>query len=64
MDEIGRIQRKQSDSPEVSELDQLNRSIPFNIAACIFITAAILITYVVILFPIVLLGKNLRVKAE
>ena len=64
MDEFSRIERKQSDSPDESELDQLNRDIPFNIAACIFITAAILILYVIILFPIALVGKNLRIKPE
>jgi len=60
-DDFTRLERKQSDSPDATELDQLNSSVHVNIAGCILMITAILITYLILLFPFTLVGKNLRV---
>lgn len=63
LDEFGRAQRKQSDSPDASEIDELNRepSVMVGLPACFLLFVCLFITYIILLMPTVLVSKNLRV---
>jgi hypothetical protein len=60
---FGRTERKQSDSPDASEIDALNRgSISMTgFPACFLLFVCLFAMYVILLMPTVLVSKNLRV---